>query len=260
MKPRAFTLTELLVVISIIAILAAVLFPAFLAVRASAYQITASGALDQIGQAELMYCGDNDDTFMPAMYTASPQVFQAWFGQWVKPGPWVKGTGLLTPYEKKSLLHDMTANMQDYLGDHSGFGYNWGFLGSDFHVTGNMSGFPNCRNEATTTSLSSPSGTVVFATSGYYNAPWLPNGDGLMYDFGFIDPVSYCAGNPNVDFRHISSRVVNVKQKTITFPGNAVVGMADGHMRIMKIDQLKDSYFYRTTNGQGPSIPTNGLP
>jgi prepilin-type N-terminal cleavage/methylation domain-containing protein len=259
MKGRGFTLTELLVVIAIIAILAAVLFPVFLAVRASAFQVTASGALDQIGQAELMYCGDNDDTFMPAMYS-TPQRFQAWFGQWVPPGPWTPGTGLLTQYERRFLIRDMTWQGKDYLGDHSGFGYNWGFLGSDFHVTGNMSGFPNCKGEATSSGLSSPSNTVVFATSGFYNAQWLPKGDGQMYDFGFVDPVGYCAGNPNVDFRHIAPRVVNVPGRSIAFPGNAVVGMADGHMRIMKVTQLKDEYFTRDNGGQGPQINPNGLP
>ncbi len=259
MRPRAFTLTELLVVIAILAILAAVLFPAFLAVRASAYQMTASGALNQVGQAELMYCGDNDDSFMPAMYWDTT-AFQAWYGRWQSPGPWMPGTGILTQYERKILLRDFTAKAKDYLGDHSGFGYNWGFIGSDFHVTGNMYGFPNCRNEATSSNLKNPSETVVFATSGYYNASWLPGGDGQMYDFGFVDPVGYCHGNPNVDFRHISPRMVDTQAKTIKFPGNAVVGMADGHMRNMKITQLKDEYFTRDGGGQGPSINSGGLP
>lgn len=260
MNRRAFSLMELLVVISIIAILAAFLFPVFLSVRSAAYQLSASGALNQIDRAALMYCGDNDDTYMPAMY-GTPTNFQAWFGNWDNPHKqFTPDTGLLTGYEGQALLKDHTADGASYLGDHSGFGYNWGFIGSDFHITNNYWTYPDCYDEATTTSLSDPSDTVVFATSAFYYAPWLKNGDGKIYDFGFIDPISYCNGNPNVDFRHIDPRVVNVKAQTIVFPGNAVVGMSDGHIKTFKIGALKDAYFTRNGGGSGPQINTTGLP
>jgi prepilin-type N-terminal cleavage/methylation domain-containing protein/prepilin-type processing-associated H-X9-DG protein len=239
---RAFTLIELLTVIAIISVLAAILFPVFLAARSAAYQIAANGAIGQTTEAEILYSGDYDDTFMPAMYNG--RAFQAWFGVW-SGSEYVPGTGLLSPYERKAHLKDLTAHANTYLGDHTGFGYNWGFIGSDFHVTRNYRGFPNCKNPATSTQLADPSETVVFATSGYYSAPWINNGDGQMYDFGFIDPVSFCGGNPNVDFRHVEPRTVNLATHTITFGGNAVVAMADGHVQNYKIGALKDIYFTR---------------
>lgn len=62
---RAFTLTELLIVIGIIALLAAVLFPVFALVRTKARQSTCSSNLKQLGGAFAMYAQDYDDT-LPA--------------------------------------------------------------------------------------------------------------------------------------------------------------------------------------------------
>lgn len=61
---RGFTLLELLVVISIIAILAALLFPVFTRARAKAYQTACLSNLHQLGLANLMYADDWDQKFI----------------------------------------------------------------------------------------------------------------------------------------------------------------------------------------------------
>ncbi len=60
---RAFTLIELLVVIAIIAILAAILFPVFAQAKEAAKSAVCVSNLKQLGLAEAMYAGDNDDLF-----------------------------------------------------------------------------------------------------------------------------------------------------------------------------------------------------
>ena len=61
MTNTRFTLIELLVVIAIIAILAAMLLPALSAARERARAANCTGKLKQIGIAEMMYAGNNDD-------------------------------------------------------------------------------------------------------------------------------------------------------------------------------------------------------
>ena len=68
---RAFTLIELLVVIAIIAILAAILFPVFAQAKLAAKKTSDLSNLKQLGTAEALYLGDNDDVYhSPAHYGA----------------------------------------------------------------------------------------------------------------------------------------------------------------------------------------------
>ncbi|MEM1355329.1 MAG: prepilin-type N-terminal cleavage/methylation domain-containing protein [Planctomycetota bacterium] len=60
---RAFTLIELLIVISIIALLIAILLPALRSARVSAKNIQCSSNLKQLGIAQFAYTGDNKDQF-----------------------------------------------------------------------------------------------------------------------------------------------------------------------------------------------------
>ena len=59
---KGFTLIEILVVIAIIAILAAILFPVFSRARAKARQATCASNLKQLAMAMEMYTTDYDDT------------------------------------------------------------------------------------------------------------------------------------------------------------------------------------------------------
>jgi prepilin-type N-terminal cleavage/methylation domain-containing protein len=66
---RAFTLIELMIVIAIIAILAAILIPNFLHARAEAVTAACEGNEKQLATAEEMYAVDNAGTYTSSLTT-----------------------------------------------------------------------------------------------------------------------------------------------------------------------------------------------
>src|SRR5688500_18281138 len=93
MTRKAFTLIELVVVIAIIAILAAILFPVFAQAKAAAKKTAALSNIKQLGIANLMYQNDFD-----GMYSFGGG--EDWWGpntgNWIlNTQPYIKNYGLL---------------------------------------------------------------------------------------------------------------------------------------------------------------------
>ena len=85
----AFTLIELLIVIAIISILAAILFPAFLSARERARQSVCLSNERQLGAAVALYANDDDERLMPGNKLAAPDADGVDHAGWA---------GILYPY------------------------------------------------------------------------------------------------------------------------------------------------------------------
>jgi prepilin-type N-terminal cleavage/methylation domain-containing protein len=68
---KAFTLLELMVVMTIIAILTGILFPVFRSAKAKSQQTACLSNFRNVLQASMIYQNDYEDFFMPAGYTGS---------------------------------------------------------------------------------------------------------------------------------------------------------------------------------------------
>lgn len=81
---RAFTLVEILVVLAIIAVVAALIFPVLTSAKRSAKNITCISNLHQLGQSCEMYMADHDGNLppKPPFLTGSPQVLINPLGQY----------------------------------------------------------------------------------------------------------------------------------------------------------------------------------
>ena len=245
MLRRAFALVELMVVVAIISILMTIAAPVMVKVRGAAYQFAAVQSIRGLMLATNMYAGDNDETYPIAVYN-TPTGLMTWFGAQREDGTFDPKRGLLSNYSNGRPAEDRSFKAKEYLGDQSGFGYNWGYVGSDFNVTGDYRGFPNCINPARMSEIERPSDVVAFSTSAYFFAPWQEGGDSQIYDFGFIDPPKYWNGKPNVHFRFGELPLVDVQAQKVTPRGQAIFLFLDGSVRTMGATRVTDAMFERS--------------
>lgn len=244
LKRAAFTVVELLVVIAIIAILASFFAPVIRSAKSAVFQMASGRSAKQTLTATSLYMADHDDTYPLAMYVGENGALHTWFGLQTAFGEFDSSKGLLSSYMKGKLGKDSTLQAEPYLGDDTGLGYNYGYLGSDLHIRRDYSNFPNCQNPARGSEIDQPSTTIAFSTSSFYSAPW-QEGDGKRYRFGFIDPPSGWDNNPNMDFRHGTAPVVDSKAKVVRHLGRAMVAFADGSTKSKKKPQITDEMFQR---------------
>ncbi|HZO91852.1 MAG TPA: type II secretion system protein [Chthonomonadaceae bacterium] len=120
---QGFTLVELLVVIAVIAILAALLFPVFATARGKARETVCLSNMRQAGHAFSMYASDNDGLYPVAVDPAdrdTPQIWNAFpdFKAQIPSLPWLHDA--LQPYVKsRQIFHcpsDTGIVIEDFTG------------------------------------------------------------------------------------------------------------------------------------------------
>lgn len=242
MRRRGFTLMELLTVMGILAILYATFVPAIIAARGSANQYHALQTIRQLGPALNMYVSDHDERYMIPFHGQMDGTV-AWFGSRLSTdSKWLPEGGILAPYTGDKIAKDPTHQARAWMGDGSGFGYNWGTLGSAVHVYND--GTSHLDEPASSSELSDPSQMVAFATSAYYFASWF-GGDGQAYDYGYIDPPFIWHGAPTIDCRHQGKRRVNVEAQSLESEGLALLQFADGSVRSLRLGEIRNQFFVR---------------
>jgi prepilin-type N-terminal cleavage/methylation domain-containing protein/prepilin-type processing-associated H-X9-DG protein len=127
----AFTLIELLVVIAVIAILAAILFPAFAQVRAKARQAACLSNLKQIGLASYLYFEDYDDRIFPYAYWSADG--SQWEWDWGYDLPTHRAIpGILGPYVKSDEIFVCPSPVNQFSDAHS-YGLNVIYLAFPYY-------------------------------------------------------------------------------------------------------------------------------
>lgn len=166
---KGFTLLEILIVIAIISILAAILFPVFGRARENARRSSCQSNLKQIGLAVLQYSQDYDETMPITGSNSGGDV-----------------VGLLQPYTKQSFGQGIWkcpshALMTDGNGWTSSYGYNFEFLlvpGPDYPHT-----YPNGFDNAgvSLSFLARPAETLCFVDHNVISVAGVPNSQLYSY-------------------------------------------------------------------------------
>ena len=215
MKRHAFTLMELLVVIAVIAILAAMLLPALAKAKASAWRAQCTSNLRQLGIATQLYWGDNDGNCFNYLYAPTNGGQTYWFG-WIGPGPegerpFDLTVGKLFPYLNGSnvrLCPALNSTVAQFKSKATNVVFSYGY--NHYLATGPSLPPINCNR------IKQPTQIALFADAAQVNDFQAPasHNNPMLEEWYYVDnTVNY----PNGHFRH-------AKKANVTF--------CDGHVAV----------------------------
>jgi prepilin-type N-terminal cleavage/methylation domain-containing protein/prepilin-type processing-associated H-X9-DG protein len=209
---HAFTLLELLVVMAIIAILAAMLLPALTRARSSAQRADCTSNLRQLGIAAELYWDDNGENCFSYVFAPTNYGAIYWFG-WIGPGPegqraFDLSSGAIYPYLHGSdvrLCPSLQYALKQFKLKADGVVFSYGY---NFYLS-----VAAGRPPINALGLRQPAQTALFADAAQVNnfqAPASPSNP-MLEEWYYVDlETNYSSANnyPNGHFRH--SRKANV--------------------------------------------------
>jgi prepilin-type N-terminal cleavage/methylation domain-containing protein/prepilin-type processing-associated H-X9-DG protein len=245
-SPKAFTLVELLVVISMIAILMALLMPALAAARSQARTIVCRSNICQLVLANVGYATENDGFYVAAAKDMWDNAgLHRWHGvRGSLSEPFDPSKGPLAAYLTEGQVRECPTHVPFVQSEDwntsfeqgcGGYGYNMVYIGSRQWDPG-LSGVQAYQQAyARTTSqveVRNPGQTLMFADTAMAN-----DGTSLI-EYSFAEPpFAVLSGqvwtditmSPSVHFRHGTT---------------ANVGWADGHAESQRITRIDETNVY----------------
>lgn len=222
-----FTLVELLVVMAIISILAAISLPAMARARIAARSVNCKSNLRQIGMAVQMFQMNNDDFFPPVCDNA---FLKFWWGERSGYGPDAEidfSAGYISQYipgGRVNMCPQLVSERIELVarGATAGYAYNSYYIGGNGKAIlpdwSNWPGMPARHGE-----LAHPSKTILFVDSATVNDVFNPT---RLRENWLLDPPSM---NYNPPAPYLPQAVVHFRHG-----GVANVLFADGHVKSMR--------------------------
>jgi prepilin-type N-terminal cleavage/methylation domain-containing protein/prepilin-type processing-associated H-X9-DG protein len=206
-RGSAFTLIEILVVISVIGILAAILFPVFAHVREKGRQTTCLSNLKQLGMGTLLYVQDYDERIYPYGYGLGYQYTWEYYTDFNADHPNDYSRGFLYPYVKDARVF----TCPDAIGFEGTVGSNTGSYGLNTYLSVRINGTDTTGIDLSTAQAHAQ--TILIADTAQVSL-------GKLRGYDIIDPPSEGGGAVGaVHGRH--NRMADVV-------------WLDGHVNVMK--------------------------
>ena len=245
-ESNAFTLIELLIVISIIALLTAILMPVLGAARSGSRALACKSNLRQLVIANIGYATENDGFYVPAASDMWDNAgLHRWHGQRDALGePFDPLRGPLIGYLADGRVKECPLKMEFVKGQDwntnfeqggGGYGYNMAYIGSRTSqgTAGSVQAWKDSyAMTARMTEIAAPALTLMFADTAMANS-----GKSLI-EYSFAEPpftvyngrpVTEFYMSPSIHFRH---------------RGQTNIGWADGHIDRCRMANSDDKNAY----------------
>ena len=252
-QAKAFTLVELVVVISVIALLMAILMPALTGARAGSRALACKSNLRQLLIASIGYATENDGFYVPAASDIWDNAgLYRWHGRRdTLDEPFDPLRGPLAGYLADGRVKECPAKVDFVTGLEwsanfeqgcGGYGYNMTYIGSRLWQggIGSVRDWKDSYAKTTRmTEIATPGETLMFADTAMANNLSSPaGGQGFVIEYSFAEPpftvyngrpVTEFYMSPSVHFRH----------------GNlSNIGWADGHIDPRQIAEFDGENAY----------------
>ncbi len=219
-----FTLIEILVVVAIIAVLAAILFPAFARARENARRASCQSNLKQIGLGLLQYSQDYDEKLVRAWYGSGHGKF-ATGSDTADRYKWMDAA---FPYIKSEQIFNCPSHSPSAWASPYKFrdGFSWGsyFINSSYYEPGNYEQSPAGEGNVNLAAIEN-SATCL----------WIGDSESSGYhDFEFA--WENVTDQPTVDANAAGFRVLDTLVER--HPASTVALFCDGHVKSVRLNDL----------------------